>query len=65
MTRPNTSLRELTSQEYRRFILPPALTGALVFLMLLVNTWIDSDILPQEADNIFALIESALNPQLP
>jgi hypothetical protein len=31
MTQPNTSPRELTSQEYRGFILPTALAGAWFF----------------------------------
>jgi hypothetical protein len=56
MTRPNSSLHELTSQEYRRFILPTALAGALVFLTLLVNAWIDSDIPLQEKYTITFLV---------
>lgn len=52
----NPYLRDLTSQEYRKLILPSAVAGILVLMMLLINTWIDSGILAQSKITITYIV---------
>lgn len=56
MIRGKASLHELTSQEYRKFILPTALAGMVIFLTLMVNIWIDTNVPAQDKYTITLLI---------
>jgi diguanylate cyclase (GGDEF)-like protein len=61
MKRGENALRELTSQEYRRFILPTALAGVLLFLTLLINLWRDADVPATDKYGItFMVVASAI-----
>ncbi len=42
MNRKNFLIRDLTSQEYRKFILPTAVAGLLVLAAFLLNIWLDA-----------------------
>jgi diguanylate cyclase (GGDEF)-like protein len=44
MTERTPSLRDLTSQEYRNFVLPTSIASILVLMALLINIWIEKDI---------------------
>ena len=44
MIRRTPSLRDLTSQEYRNFVLPAAVAGIMVLLALIINILIDKDV---------------------
>lgn len=56
MTRQTTNLRELTSQEYRKFILPTALAGVLLFLTLLINIWTDTRVPAADKDGLTVMV---------
>lgn len=56
MTQPETALRELTLQEYRRFILPTALAGVLLAFALLINVWSDINVIMADKYGITLLI---------
>lgn len=56
MTRQTTNLRELTAQEYRKFILPTALAGVLLFLTLLINIWTDTRIPAADKDGLTVMV---------
>ncbi len=52
----NPYLRDLTSQEYRKLILPSAMAGILVLMVLLINVWFDSAILAQDKRSITYIV---------
>jgi len=56
MNRRDSSLRDLTSQEYRKFLLPPAIAGLTVLLVFLINTLIAEDISPTTKSTLILLI---------
>lgn len=59
MTQRISSLRDLTSQEYRRFIVPTAVAGMLVLLAMLINIWIHRGIPALEKSTLIMLIVGA------
>lgn len=59
MTGQASPLRDLTSQEYRKFILPSAIAGILVLLILLIDIWTDEAIARLDRYSITALIVSS------
>lgn len=59
MSRLDPSLRDLTSQEYRNFILPTAVSGVLVLLALLINIWIEKNVVALDKRSITFLVAAA------
>ena len=56
MTNRTKSLRDLTSQEYRNFILPTSVASVLVLTILLINVWIEHSIAALDKRSITLLI---------
>jgi hypothetical protein len=56
MNRQNIHLRDLTSQEYRKFILPSAIAGSAVLLTFLLDILLTKEIPPATKKTLIFLI---------
>ena len=56
MTGTRLAIRDLTSREYRAFILPNALAGLLVLAAIFLNIWVDADLAAVDQEAAIAIL---------